>query len=135
MRSGVQDRAAKPKAAPEHSETRPRPRVRSVARWSRAGAATLAELALCGKASILIPYPYATNNHQEMNGREFVEEGAAIMITSSKLSGTRLAAEIINLESRPDQINEMEKQAKNLSTPRASERIANECYKLATQET
>lgn len=97
---------------------------------SRSGASTLAELAQCGKASILIPFPYATNNHQEINALEFVEEGASVMITSSRLSGSRLASVIINLENRPEQISEMEKQAKNLSTPRASERIADECYKL-----
>jgi len=99
---------------------------------SRSGASTLAELAQCGKASILIPFPYATNNHQEINALEFVEEGASIMITSSRLNGTKLASVIINLENNPEQINEMEKQAKNLSKPKASERIADECYKLTT---
>jgi UDP-N-acetylglucosamine--N-acetylmuramyl-(pentapeptide) pyrophosphoryl-undecaprenol N-acetylglucosamine transferase len=99
---------------------------------SRSGASTLAELAQCGKASILIPFPYATNNHQEINALEFVEEGASIMINSSRLNGAKLASVIINLESRPEQINKMEKQAKNLSKPKASERIADECYKLTT---
>jgi len=99
---------------------------------SRSGASTLAELAQCGKASILIPYPYATNNHQEINALEFVEEGASVMITSSKLNGAKLASVIINLENRPEQINKMGKQAKNLSKPKASERIADECYKLTT---
>jgi UDP-N-acetylglucosamine--N-acetylmuramyl-(pentapeptide) pyrophosphoryl-undecaprenol N-acetylglucosamine transferase len=97
---------------------------------SRSGASTLAELALCGKASILIPFPYATNNHQEINAREFVEEGASVIIPSSRLSGAKLASVIINLENNPEQINEMERQAKNLSKPKASERIADECYKL-----
>ena len=101
---------------------------------SRAGASTLAELALCGRASILIPYPYATNNHQEINAREFVEEGAAIMILSSRLSGEKLASVIINLENRPEQITRMEDQAKALSKPKASERIADECYKLTAKE-
>ena len=76
--------------------------------------------------------PICKKNHQEINALEFVEEGASIMITSSRLSGTRLASVIINLENRPEQINEMEKQAKNLSKPKASERIADECYKLTT---
>ncbi len=100
---------------------------------SRAGASTLAEIALCGRASILIPYPYATNNHQEKNGRAFVEEGAAVMIQSSRLSGEKLASVIINLENRPEQISKMEEQAKTLSKPKASERITDECYKLTIQ--
>ena len=98
---------------------------------SRAGASTLAEIALCGRASILIPYPYATNNHQEKNGRAFVEEGASVMIQSSRLSGEKLASVIINLENRPEQIKKMEEQAKALSKPKASERITDECYKLS----
>ena len=59
-----------------------------------------------------------------------MEEGASVIITSSKLSGAKLASVIINLENKPEQINEMERQAKNLSKPKASERIADECYKL-----
>jgi len=102
---------------------------------SRAGASTLAEIALCGRASILIPYPFAANNHQEKNARIFVEEGASVMIPSSKLNGEKLASLIVNLENRPDQIKNMEEQAKALSKPKASERIADECYKLARKRT
>jgi len=101
---------------------------------SRAGASTLAEIALCGKASILIPYPHAANNHQEMNARAFVEEGASVMILSQRLTGDKLASIIINLENRPEQISRMAEQAKTLSKPKAGERIADECYKLANKK-
>lgn len=101
---------------------------------SRAGASALAEIALCGKASILIPYPYAANNHQEINARDFVEEGAAVMIPARRLDGDKLASVIINLENRPEQISRMAEQARSLSKPKAAERIADECYKLAEKK-
>jgi len=64
---------------------------------SRAGATILSEIAVCGKPAVLIPYPYATDNHQEKNARVLEEAGAARMIADSELSGTRLAKEIEDL--------------------------------------
>ncbi len=52
----------------------------------RAGASTLAELAAYGKASLLIPFPHATHNHQEMNARAMEELGAARMLLQSDLN-------------------------------------------------
>src|SRR5690606_36424506 len=47
---------------------------------SRAGASSTAELAVMGKPSILVPYPHATDNHQEQNARAFEEAGAAVLL-------------------------------------------------------
>ena len=58
---------------------------------SRAGATTLSELAALGKPSILIPYPYAANQHQEVNARSLVQAGGAEMILQGDMSGERLA--------------------------------------------
>lgn len=58
---------------------------------SRAGASTIFELAALGKPSILIPYPYATNQHQEINARSLVRVGGAEMIRQSDLTGETLA--------------------------------------------
>lgn len=58
---------------------------------SRAGATTVAELAVCGKRAVLIPYPYAADNHQEHNARTLAEAGAAEMIIQSDLTPARFA--------------------------------------------
>ncbi|GBE31467.1 UDP-N-acetylglucosamine--N-acetylmuramyl-(pentapeptide) pyrophosphoryl-undecaprenol N-acetylglucosamine transferase [bacterium BMS3Bbin05] len=58
---------------------------------SRAGATTLAELTAIGKPSILIPYPYAAGNHQELNARKMEQMAAAFMIIDRELNGRKLA--------------------------------------------
>ncbi len=58
---------------------------------SRAGATTISELAALGKPSILIPYPYAANRHQEVNARSLVQAGGAVMILQEDMSGEGLA--------------------------------------------
>lgn len=58
---------------------------------SRAGATTISELAALGKPSILIPYPHAANQHQEVNARSLVHAGGAVMILQSEMTGEGLA--------------------------------------------
>ncbi len=59
----------------------------------RAGATTVAELAIAGKPAVFIPYPHAADNHQELNAREMAAQGAALMFRQSELTaGTLLAA-------------------------------------------
>jgi UDP-N-acetylglucosamine--N-acetylmuramyl-(pentapeptide) pyrophosphoryl-undecaprenol N-acetylglucosamine transferase len=58
---------------------------------SRAGASTISELAAMGKPSILVPYPYAANNHQETNARMLAERGGAVMVLQKDLTGQGLA--------------------------------------------
>ncbi len=95
---------------------------------SRAGAATLAELAWCGRAAVLIPYPYAANNHQEKNARVFVERGAALMLSSAELTGQRLAQTILDCERHRDQLAQMEENVRTLAHPRAAQMIVDFCY-------
>ena len=64
---------------------------------SRAGAATLAELTACGIPSILIPYPYAAENHQEYNARALEKEGAALVVLDKQLNGSLLCDKIEEL--------------------------------------
>ena len=54
---------------------------------ARAGASTLAELAASGRPSLLIPYPYASEDHQSANARFFAESGAARLLHDAELSG------------------------------------------------
>jgi UDP-N-acetylglucosamine--N-acetylmuramyl-(pentapeptide) pyrophosphoryl-undecaprenol N-acetylglucosamine transferase len=58
---------------------------------SRAGATTVAELAVCGKRSVLIPYPFAADNHQEHNARSLAEHGGIDVIVQKDLTPRRLA--------------------------------------------
>jgi UDP-N-acetylglucosamine--N-acetylmuramyl-(pentapeptide) pyrophosphoryl-undecaprenol N-acetylglucosamine transferase len=57
----------------------------------RAGATTVAELAIAGVPAVFIPFPFAADNHQELNAREMVEAGAALMFKQSELTAEKLA--------------------------------------------
>jgi UDP-N-acetylglucosamine--N-acetylmuramyl-(pentapeptide) pyrophosphoryl-undecaprenol N-acetylglucosamine transferase len=96
----------------------------------RAGATTLAELTACGRASILVPYPFAANNHQEINARCLVAKEAARMILDRDLSGDRLAVEIRSLLETPAQIEAMEAASALLGRPDAAKRIVDECCRM-----
>jgi UDP-N-acetylglucosamine--N-acetylmuramyl-(pentapeptide) pyrophosphoryl-undecaprenol N-acetylglucosamine transferase len=64
---------------------------------ARAGASTIAELAATGKPSILVPYPFATADHQRANAEAVVQAGAAHMVLDHELDGDRLISELDNL--------------------------------------
>ena len=63
----------------------------------RAGAMTLAEIAVCGRPSILVPYPFAAHDHQRVNAANLADRGAAVVIEDGELTGERLAQEIAHL--------------------------------------
>jgi len=96
----------------------------------RSGATTLAELTVCKKAAILVPFPHAADNHQEVNARALVEKGAAVMIRQQELSGERLAAEIRALVEDPERRQRMERAAGLLGRPEAAKEIADVCVQL-----
>jgi UDP-N-acetylglucosamine--N-acetylmuramyl-(pentapeptide) pyrophosphoryl-undecaprenol N-acetylglucosamine transferase len=100
----------------------------------RSGATTLAELTVCKKASILVPFPYATDNHQEVNAGALVSTGAAVMFRERELTGEKLAAEIRSLKQNPDRLKKMEKQAALLGRPEASKELADVCVQLMVDE-
>jgi UDP-N-acetylglucosamine--N-acetylmuramyl-(pentapeptide) pyrophosphoryl-undecaprenol N-acetylglucosamine transferase len=91
---------------------------------ARAGAMTLAEITACGKASVLVPYPYATHNHQESNARSLMDAGAAVMILDRALQGDVLAGQISKLIDTPRKLREMSANALRLARPNAAEKIA-----------
>ena len=96
----------------------------------RAGAATITELCAWGRAAILIPYPFAADDHQRKNAEVLVRQGAGRMIPNAELSGKRLAEEILLLYHDRQALHEMEKQAAALGQPDAAARIVDECYRL-----
>lgn len=90
---------------------------------SRAGA-SVAELAACGLPSVLVPYPHATENHQEANAREVVAAGAAVMIPDTDLSSSGLAGCILELMEVPERRAQMARAALTWARPDAAARIA-----------
>ncbi len=102
---------------------------------SRAGATTLAELTVLKKPSILIPFPYAADNHQEKNGQFLVEEGGAKMFVEKDLTGAQLGNEIIALLTNKKTLSEMAEKMSHHAKPKAVEVIVDECEKLINLQT
>jgi len=96
----------------------------------RAGASTIAELAVCGKGSILIPYPFAAHQHQLVNAERLVELGACRMIQDRDLTGSSLAQAILHLHSHPEELRTMEEAIRKVARPRAAQEIVEHCYAL-----
>ncbi|MGI9165388.1 MAG: undecaprenyldiphospho-muramoylpentapeptide beta-N-acetylglucosaminyltransferase [Pyrinomonadaceae bacterium] len=81
----------------------------------RAGATTTAELIAAGKAAIMVPFPFAADDHQKRNAEALVAEGAAKMILQQDLSGERVAKEIVALVSEPETVTRMEEASRKLA--------------------
>jgi UDP-N-acetylglucosamine--N-acetylmuramyl-(pentapeptide) pyrophosphoryl-undecaprenol N-acetylglucosamine transferase len=96
----------------------------------RAGATTVAELTALGKAALFIPYPFAADNHQEINARSMVDHGAALMVLERDLSGADLAGRIDRFTTRPDLLAEMASRSRALGKPDAAQAIVDDCYQL-----
>ncbi|MEG0831241.1 MAG: UDP-N-acetylglucosamine--N-acetylmuramyl-(pentapeptide) pyrophosphoryl-undecaprenol N-acetylglucosamine transferase, partial [Acidaminococcaceae bacterium] len=96
----------------------------------RAGAVGLAELMAKGIPSILIPYPYATANHQEYNARAIERAGAATVILDQQLTGSVLLARIEELLQKKDKLQTMQAAAQALGKPEAGANIARQALAL-----
>lgn len=89
----------------------------------RSGAMTLAEIAACGTPAILVPYPHAAHNHQEVNAHNLVERGAAALVLDRELTGERLAKEIAHLVADRQTLRRMSANARTFARLDAAERI------------
>lgn len=96
----------------------------------RAGASTVAELAAAGKASLLIPFPNAADNHQLANAQAMERAGGGRVLEQRELTPERLAAEIASMLT-PDVLSTMDDAARTLARPGAAARIANLIEELA----
>ncbi len=94
---------------------------------ARAGATTVAELGVVGRPAILVPYPFAADNHQEVNAREMAEAGAALMFKQSELTPEKLADVVADLASHPEILAKMGSAMKSLGKPRAAADILDWC--------
>lgn len=90
----------------------------------RAGASTIAELAALGKPSLLIPYPYAADDHQRLNALALVRIGGARMLLDRELSGEKIAAFLAEVLANPSLLQAMGERAKALGRPDAAFRLA-----------
>lgn len=90
---------------------------------SRAGAMALAEIAVWGLPSILIPYPHATGDHQMLNANEFAFGGAAIVIAEQDIS-EKLLSTLIELTRNINKRSEMAEASRSLAKPDAAMIIA-----------
>jgi UDP-N-acetylglucosamine--N-acetylmuramyl-(pentapeptide) pyrophosphoryl-undecaprenol N-acetylglucosamine transferase len=89
----------------------------------RAGATTLAEVSVLGKASILVPYPYATGDHQTLNAGPFLRAGAAIVVADADLDGPAFGSALMALLADPAARAEMASAAASLGRPDAASAV------------
>lgn len=98
---------------------------------SRSGATTVAEIKAAGRAAILVPFPFATDDHQTKNARAMADENAAILIPNAELNGARLSGTIRDLLGNPDRLAEIETHAKRVAILDAEARIVDLVEKAA----
>ena len=90
---------------------------------ARSGASTLTEISLAGLPSILVPYPYAADDHQTANAKVFSEAGAATLIQQKDLTADSLAKLLSGLLADPETLSKMSAAAKSLAIPDAPEKV------------
>ena len=90
----------------------------------RSGAGAVAEVAAAGKPSILVPFPFAADDHQLKNAEGFVKAGAARLVVDREMNGHKLYQEISRLAAEPAELARMAGQARTFAHPDAAKRAA-----------
>jgi len=93
----------------------------------RAGALTVSELSIAGVASILVPFPFAVDDHQTKNAAFLAEQGAAVLIQQKDLSQPSLERLLKEKFNQRETLITMANKARSLGRPEASDRVANVC--------
>src|SRR5213075_2764482 len=101
---------------------------------ARAGAASLAEFATFSLPGILIPFPYASDDHQTRNAEIYARAEAAILLRESELSGELLARKIRELIENPELIQRMAANCSRLAPKDAAGRVVTTMEKYTTHE-
>ncbi|MDZ8227946.1 MULTISPECIES: undecaprenyldiphospho-muramoylpentapeptide beta-N-acetylglucosaminyltransferase [unclassified Nostoc] len=91
---------------------------------SRSGAGSLTELAVCGTPAILIPYPFAAEDHQSYNADVFTSSGAALTLKQSELTAQILQSNVLNLLRSPDELAKMGEKAHAIAVPDSADKLA-----------
>ena len=97
----------------------------------RAGAMTVAELAAVGVASILVPFPHATDDHQYRNARFLADRGAAMLFEQDSLDADALAGAISALHDDRGRVESMSRAAYDVAVRDAAHRVAAQCLEVA----
>jgi len=97
----------------------------------RAGALTIAELAVVGVAAVLVPFPHATDDHQTGNARFLADAGAAILMPQDTLDAERLGKLLADFAAQREILLEMATRAHSLALPQAARRVAELCLQAA----
>ena len=100
----------------------------------RAGALTVSELAAAGVGSILIPYPYAIDDHQTMNGGWLAGQGAAKLIQQADLTPEKLVSLLQSLLGDGEKLRDMAVSARSLAKPNVAEMVADICMEVCREQ-
>ncbi len=108
-------------------------------RWSdlvvcRAGANTIAEITEVGIPAILIPYPYATDNHQYWNANELARTGGTIVIKQEDLNAEKMVELISNLLVNEEKLNNMRKLNRSMNKPFAGTGVVDKIYQTLKEK-
>lgn len=96
----------------------------------RAGASTIAELTACGKPALLVPYPYAADDHQRLNALALQHQEAAQVILDAECTGQRLAEALQPLLRNPALLQHQATRSRSLGRPQAADAIVTACLQL-----
>ncbi|ABM27764.1 undecaprenyldiphospho-muramoylpentapeptide beta-N-acetylglucosaminyltransferase [Nitratidesulfovibrio vulgaris] len=96
----------------------------------RAGATSVAELAVAGKPAVLVPYPFATHDHQTHNARWLVSRGAAVLLEQKDISMTDVPALLVGLLSDRARLNRMAVSARAQGRPDAAAAVVDGLVEL-----
>ena len=97
---------------------------------ARAGAMTIAELTTVGLPSILVPYPYASDNHQLKNAQHLENKGAAVVLEEKHLSSGMLYEELLSMVQNPQRRMQLQENAKQLSAVNATKEVVKQCIEV-----
>ncbi len=96
----------------------------------RAGAMTIAELAAAGKASILVPFPHAVDDHQTANARYLADGGGARLMPEKSLTASSLAEALTGFVRCREELTVMSEKAAQLARPDATRQVADVCEEV-----
>ncbi|MEM1394582.1 MAG: undecaprenyldiphospho-muramoylpentapeptide beta-N-acetylglucosaminyltransferase [Cyanobacteria bacterium P01_H01_bin.150] len=91
---------------------------------SRSGAGSVTELAMCGVPAVLIPYPYAAEDHQTYNAQVYTTAGAGILFQQKELTAEKLQNQVLKLLQSPEELQKMSEKAKTVAVPESAEKLA-----------
>ena len=98
----------------------------------RAGALTVSELAAAGKPAILVPYPYAVDDHQTANAQILVAAGGAVLMPQAQMQVTSLEQALLPLLTQPELRAKMTQAALSVAQPQATAAVAKQCMEAVS---